>query len=176
MIGILVYVGAEVAIGSLLINYLIQPDIGNISRTSAATLVGFCYWGGAMVGRFIGSAILQKVRTRAVLGIAAAFACLLVCTSMLTFGAVAMWSLILVRFFNSVMFPSIFTLGIAELGPFTGDASGLLVMAIVGGAVIPPATGWLADHIGIHHSFMLPAACYLYVIYYALKGSKPAAT
>jgi FHS family L-fucose permease-like MFS transporter len=176
VIGIFVYVGAEVAIGSLLINYLIQPDIGNISRTSAATLVGFCYWGGAMVGRFIGSAILQKVRTRAVLGIAAAFACLLVCTSILTFGAVAMWSLILVGFFNSVMFPSIFTLGIAELGPLTGDASGLLVMAIVGGAVIPPATGWLADHIGIHHSFMLPAACYLYVIYYALKGSKPAAT
>jgi FHS family L-fucose permease-like MFS transporter len=176
VIGIFVYVGAEVAIGSLLINYLIQPDIGNISRTSAATLVGFCYWGGAMVGRFIGSAILQKVRTRAVLGIAAAFACLLVCTSMLTFGAVAMWSLILVGFFNSVMFPSIFTLGIAELGPFTGDASGLLVMAIVGGAVIPPATGWLADHIGIHYSFLLPAACYLYVIYYALKGSKPAAT
>ncbi|MBZ5494938.1 MAG: sugar MFS transporter [Acidobacteriia bacterium] len=176
VIAIFLYVGAEVAIGSLLINYLIQPEIGNISRTLAATLVGFCYWGGAMVGRFIGSAILQKAPTRTVLAIAAVMACVLVCTSMLTLGHVAMWSLILVGFFNSVMFPSIFTLGIAELGPLTGDASGLLVMAIVGGAVIPPATGWLADHIGIHHSFILPAACYLYVCYYALKGSQTAST
>jgi MFS transporter, FHS family, L-fucose permease len=176
VVGIFVYVGAEVAIGSLLISYLIQPEIGNLSRSSAATLVGFCYWGGAMVGRFIGSAILQKVGTRMVLAFAALAACTLVCISMLTFGAVAMWSLILVGFFNSVMFPSIFTLGIAELGPLTGDASGLLVMAIVGGAVIPPATGWLADQIGIHHAFLLPAACYLYVVYYALHGSKPSAT
>jgi FHS family L-fucose permease-like MFS transporter len=172
VVAIFLYVGAEVAIGSLLINYLIQPDIGNISRTLAATLVGFCYWGGAMLGRFVGSAILQKVRTGKVLATAAVVACLLVCTSMLTFGHLAMWSLILVGFFNSVMFPSIFTLGIAELGPLTGDASGLLVMAIVGGAVIPPATGWLADHIGIHHAFVLPAVCYLYVVYYALRGSK----
>ncbi len=176
VVGIFLYVGAEVAIGSLLINYLIQPEIGNISRTLAATLVGFCYWGGAMVGRFIGSAILQKARTQVVLGFAAVMACLLVCVSMLSFGGLAMWSLILVGFFNSVMFPSIFTLGIAELGPLTGDASGLLIMAIVGGAVIPPATGWLADRIGIHHSFILPALCYLYVLYYAVKGSKPVGT
>jgi len=172
VIGIFVYVGAEVAIGSLLINYLIQPEIGNLSRTLAATLVGFCYWGGAMIGRFIGSAVLRKVSTRMVLAIAALMACLLVCTSMLTFGAVAMWSLILVGFFNSVMFPSIFTLGIAELGPLTGDASGLLITAIVGGAVIPPATGWLADRIGIHYSFLLPAICYIYVFYYAVNGSR----
>ncbi|MGA2263072.1 MAG: sugar MFS transporter, partial [Acidobacteriota bacterium] len=170
VVGIFLYVGAEVAIGSLLISYLIQPEIGNISRTLAASLVGFCYWGGAMMGRFIGSAVLQKLQTRMVLAIAAVMACLLVCTSMLTFGHVAMWSLILVGFFNSVMFPGIFTLGIARLGPRTGDASGLLVMAIVGGAVIPPATGWLADHIGIHHSFILPATCYLYIVFYALKG------
>ncbi len=170
--GIFLYVGAEVAIGSLLINYLTQPEIGNISRTLAATLVGFCYWGGAMAGRFLGSAILQRLETRTVLAIAAIMACLLVCTSMLTLGLVAMWSLILVGFFNSVMFPSIFTLGIAELGPQTGDASGLLVMAIVGGAVIPPATGWLADNIGIHHSFLLPALCYLYVVFYALRGCR----
>jgi FHS family L-fucose permease-like MFS transporter len=172
VIGIFVYVGAEVAIGSLLINYLIQPEIGNLSRTLAATLVGFCYWGGAMIGRFIGSAVLRKVSTRVVLAIAALMACLLVCMSMLTFGVVAMWSLILVGFFNSVMFPSIFTLGIAELGPLTGDASGLLITAIVGGAVIPPATGWLADRIGIHYSFVLPAICYIYVFYYAVNGSR----
>jgi FHS family L-fucose permease-like MFS transporter len=84
-----------------------------------------------------------------------------------------MWSIILVGFFNSVMFPSIFTLGIAELGPLTGDGSGLLIMAILGGALVPFAQGWLADHIGIHHAFILPAICYLYIVYYAFKGSKP---
>ncbi|HMC73127.1 MAG TPA: hypothetical protein VKG87_02385, partial [Terriglobales bacterium] len=98
---------------------------------------------------------------------------LLVCISMLTGGHVAMWSIILVGLFNSVMFPSIFTLGIAELGPRTGDGSGLLVMAIVGGAILPVAQGALADRLGIHHAFFLPAICYLYIIYYALKGSKP---
>jgi len=92
---------------------------------------------------------------------------------MLTTGDIAMWSIILVGFFNSVMFPSIFTLGIAELGPLTGDGSGLLIMAIVGGALIPFAQGWLADHIGVHHAFILPAVCYLYIIYYAFRGSRP---
>ena len=171
-IGIFVYVGAEVAIGSYLINYFTQPNIGNISELEAAKFVSF-YWGGAMIGRFIGSAILQKVSTGKVLGIAALVASLLVFATMLTTGHVAMWSVILVGLFNSVMFPSIFTLGIAELGPLTGDGSGLLVMAIVGGALIPPAQGWLADHIGLQHAFILPAVCYLYIIYYAFKGSKP---
>jgi len=174
-IGIFVYVGAEVSIGSFLINYFSQPNIGNISELVAARYVSY-YWSGAMVGRFIGSAILQKLRTGKVLGIAAAMASLLVCISMLTFGHVAMWSIILVGFFNSVMFPSIFTLGIAKLGPLTGDGSGLLIMAIVGGAIIPVAQGALADQIGIHHAFILPAVCYLYIVYYAFKGSRIAAT
>jgi FHS family L-fucose permease-like MFS transporter len=126
-----------------------------------------------MVGRFIGSAILQKVRTGTVLGIAALVASFLVCVSMLTLGHFAMWSIILVGFFNSVMFPSIFTLGIAELGPLTGDGSGLLVMAIVGGAIIPVLQGLMADRIGIHHAFLLPVICYLYIVFYAFKGSKP---
>ena len=129
-----------------------------------------------MVGRFIGSAVLQKVRTGTVLGLAALAACLLVSTSMLTFGSVAMWTIILVGFFNSVMFPSIFTLGIAELGTLTGDGSGLLVMAIVGGAIIPVIQGALADRIGIHHAFVLPIICYLYIAFYAFKGSKPTVT
>ena len=171
-IGIFVYVGAEVSIGSFLINYFSQPNIGNLLEVQAAKYVSL-YWGGAMVGRFLGSAILQKLRTGTVLGVAALAACLLVLTSMLSVGQVAMWSIILVGFFNSVMFPSIFTLGIAELGPLTGDGSGLLIMAIVGGALIPFAQGWLADHIGIHHAFILPAVCYLYIVYYAFKGSKP---
>ncbi|HMK29769.1 MAG TPA: sugar MFS transporter [Terriglobales bacterium] len=174
-VAIFVYVGAEVSIGSFLINYLSQSYIGNISQLEAARYVSY-YWGGAMVGRFVGSAILQKVRTGTVLGIAAIVACLLVCTSMLTFGHVAMWSIILVGLFNSIMFPSIFTLGIAGLGPLTGDGSGLLIMAIVGGALIPLAQGALADRIGIHHAFFLPAICYLYIVFYALKGSKPVVT
>jgi len=172
-IGIFVYVGAEVTIGSLLINYLTQPDIGNISQKTAATLVGFCYWGGAMVGRFIGSAVLQKLRTSLVLGTAAVVAFLLVCTSMLTFGHVAMWSLILVGLFNSIMFPSIFTSGIAELGPMTSKGSSLLIMAIVGGAIIPELSGKIADSVGLHHAFVLAALCYLYIAYYGYKGSKP---
>jgi MFS transporter, FHS family, L-fucose permease len=171
-IGIFVYVGAEVSIGSFLINYFSQPNIGNLLEVQAAKYVSF-YWGGAMAGRFLGSAILQKLRTGTVLGVAALAACLLVLTSMLSVGQVAMWSIILVGFFNSVMFPSIFTLGIAELGPLTGDGSGLLIMAIVGGALIPFAQGWLADRIGIHHAFILPVICYLYIVYYAFKGSKP---
>jgi len=171
-VAIFVYVGGEVSIGSFLINYFTQKNIGNISEVTAAGFVAY-YWGGAMVGRFIGSAILQKIETRIVLGIAAAAACLLVCTSMLTTGHVAMWSIILVGFFNSVMFPSIFTLGISKLGPLTGDGSGLLVMAIVGGAIIPVMQGALADRIGIHHAFILPALCYVYIFYYALRGSRP---
>jgi FHS family L-fucose permease-like MFS transporter len=126
-----------------------------------------------MVGRFIGSAILQKVKTPTVLGIAAFCSCGLVLISMLTSGQVAVWSIILVGFFNSVMFPSIFTLGIAKLGPRTGDGSGWLIMAIVGGAIIPVAQGAIADRIGVHHAFILPVICYLYIAYYAIKGSQP---
>jgi len=171
-IGIFVYVGAEVSIGSFLINYFGQPEIGSLPEFAAAKYVTY-YWGGAMVGRFIGSAILQKVKTGTVLAIAAITACALVCISMLTTGHVAMWSIIAVGLFNSIMFPSIFTLGIAELGPLTGDGSGMLVMAIVGGAILPVLQGALADRIGIHHAFIIPAICYIYILYYALWGSRP---
>jgi FHS family L-fucose permease-like MFS transporter len=172
-IGIFVYVGAEVAIGSFLVNYFSQKDIGNITEKVAAGYVSF-YWGSAMVGRFIGSAILQKLRTSVVLGTAAIAAFLLVCTSMLTYGHFAMWSIILVGLFNSIMFPSIFTSGIAELGPMTSKGSSMLIMAIVGGAIIPVLMGVLADRMGIHHALILPAICYLYIMYYGYKGSKPA--
>jgi FHS family L-fucose permease-like MFS transporter len=173
-VAIFTYVGAEVSIGSFLINYFNQKDIGNLPEVEGAKLVAY-YWGGAMVGRFIGSAILQKVKTGTVLGIAAFCACALVLTSMLTSGHVAMWSILLVGFFNSIMFPSIFTLGIAKLGPRTGDGSGLLIMAIVGGAILPVLQGVLADRpeIGVHHAFVLPVLCYLYIAYYALRGSRP---
>ncbi len=171
-VAIFVYVGGEVSIGSFLINYFTQKNIGNITEVAAAGFVAY-YWGGAMVGRFIGSAILQKVKTGVVLGVAAAAAGLLVCTSMLTTGHLAMWSIIFVGFFNSIMFPSIFTLGIAKLGPLTGDGSGMLIMAIVGGAIIPVMQGALADRIGIHHAFILPVLCYAYIFYYAIRGSHP---
>ncbi len=171
-VAIFVYVGAEVSIGSFLINYFKEREIGNLPEIAGARFVAY-YWGGAMVGRFIGSAILQKVKTGIVLGIAAFCACALVLTSMLTTGHVAMWSIILVGFFNSIMFPSIFTLGIAKLGPRTGDGSGMLIMAIVGGAIIPVAQGAIADRIGVHHAFVLPVICYLYIAYYALRGSRP---
>jgi FHS family L-fucose permease-like MFS transporter len=171
-IGIFVYVGAEVSIGSFMVNYLSQPNIGNLAEKVAAGYLSF-YWGGAMVGRFIGSAILQKVRTGIVLGTAAIATCLLVSLSMMSTGPVAMWSIISVGLFNSIMFPSIFTLGIAELGPLTGEGSGIMIMAIVGGAIVPVLVGVLADRIGIHHSFILPLICYLYIVYYGFRGSQP---
>jgi len=171
-IAIFVYVGAEVSIGSFLVNYFTQPEIGGLTERVAASFVAF-YWGGAMVGRFIGSGLLQKVKTGKLLGICAICTAGLVAISMLTTGHVAMWSIIFVGFFNSIMFPSIFTLGVAELGPLTGDASGIMIMAIVGGAIIPLAQGWIADKIGIHHAFFLPVICYLYILFFALSGSKP---
>jgi len=172
VIAIFVYVGAEVSIGSFLVNYFSQPDIGGLTEKVAASFVAF-YWGGAMVGRFIGSGLLQKIKTGKLLGVCAICAAALVATSMLASGHVAMWTIILVGFFNSIMFPSIFTLGVAELGPLTGDGSGLLIMAIVGGAIIPLTQGWIADKIGIHHAFFLPVLCYLYILFFALSGSKP---
>jgi FHS family L-fucose permease-like MFS transporter len=171
-IAIFVYVGAEVSIGSFLVNYFSQPEIGGLTEKVAASFVAF-YWGGAMVGRFIGSALLQKMKTGGLLGICAVCAAVLVTVSMLTNGHAAMYSIILVGFFNSIMFPSIFTLGVAELGPLTGDGSGIMIMAIVGGAIVPVAQGWIADHIGIHHAFFLPVICYLYILFFALSGSKP---
>jgi FHS family L-fucose permease-like MFS transporter len=170
-VGIFVYVGAEVSIGSFLINYFNQPDIAGIPVATAANYVLF-YWGGAMVGRFIGSAILQKTSANRLLSICATVAALLVVTSMLSVGHIAVWSILLVGLFNSIMFPSIFTLGIAEMGPLTGEASGLLVTAIVGGALIPELQAVLADRIGIHHAFVLPVLCYIFIVYYALRGSR----
>ena len=171
VIGIFVYVGAEVSIGSFLVNYFSQPDTGGMTEKVAGHYLSF-YWTCAMIGRFIGSAILQKVDTGKLLGLCAFAACILVMASMLSFGHVAVWTIILVGLFNSIMFPSIFTLGISKLGPLTGEGSGLLIAAIVGGALIPLAQGTLADKIGIHHAFFLPVLCYLYIAYYGFKGHK----
>ena len=163
-IGIFVYVGAEVSIGSFLVNYMKEPYIANYPEKVAAKFLVF-YWGGAMIGRFLGSAVLRRVPTRKVLGIAAAIAALLVLTSIANTGHVAMWSILAVGFFNSIMFPSIFTLGIDGLGKLTSRGSAVLVAAIVGGAIIPELQGILADRIGIHHAFILPVICYGYIVY-----------
>jgi FHS family L-fucose permease-like MFS transporter len=272
-IGIFVYVGAEVAIGSSIANYLALPNIGHFAtdiadpatryHASLAVAAQFIslYWLGAMFGRFIGSAVLSGVRTVHVvislvvavallmmdyatgsadqsnmrgflatslallhqlrplitlctvvfllllvfalinhgrvgmktgqmLGLCATCAALLVLVSVLSSGHFAMWSILLIGFFNSIMFPSIFTSGIAELGPLTGDGSGILNMAIVGGAVIPWIVGKIGDMInhsyypemtqgesswgqGIHYALIIPAICYLYILFYAVSGSKP---
>jgi FHS family L-fucose permease-like MFS transporter len=164
-IGIFVYVGAEVSIGSFLVNYFHQDFMGAMPEQAAARLVTF-YWGGAMVGRFLGSALLQKISTRKLLAFNALVACGLVVTSMLASGNIAVYSIILVGFFNSIMFPSIFTLGIAGLGKLTAKGSAIMVTAIVGGALLPLVQGLLADRIGIHHAFIIPVLCYLYIAYF----------
>lgn len=171
MAAIFLYVGAEVSIGSFMINYLSLPQIGAMSQARAAGFVSL-YWGGAMVGRFIGSALLTRVDTRKLLAAFATIAGALVLTTMLGTGSVAMWSVIAIGLFNSVMFPNIFTLGIEKFGALTGKVSSLLVMAIVGGAVIPLLQGVLADHVGVQHAFVLPLACYCYIVFYGLRGSR----
>jgi MFS transporter, FHS family, L-fucose permease len=161
-LGIFLYVGAEVSIGSFLVSYFGLPQITSMPERTAATYVGL-YWGGAMVGRFVGSAVLQRVRTGLVLGFAATVACLLVVTSMLSHGSMAMWAIIMVGLFNSVMFPNIFTLGLSNLGPLTSKGSSLMIAAIVGGALLPLLEGHLADQIGVQHAFIVPAVCYVYI-------------
>ena len=174
-VGIFLYVGAEVSIGSFLVNFFGQKEIAGLTEAVAAGFVSY-YWGSAMVGRFIGSAILQKLKPRGVLAVAATCASLLVFITIALNGRAAMWTILAVGFFNSVMFPIIFTLGIENLGRLTSQGSSILVMAIVGGAVIPVLQGALADTFGIHRAFILPAVCYLYVIYYALAGSRDPVT
>ncbi len=171
-IGIFTYVGAEVSIGSFLVNYFGLPEIANLSAKTAAGFVSF-YWGGAMIGRFLGAGLLRRFRPGTLLALCAALAALLVTASMLLGGHTAMWTILAVGFFNSIMFPTIFSLGVAELGPLTGNGSGLLNMAIVGGAILPVIQGVIADQVGLHHAFILPVLCYLYILYFGLSGSKP---
>ena len=168
-LGIFTYVGAEVSIGNLLINYMGLPQIAGLRETVASEFL-MVYWGGAMVGRFIGSAVLQKVRTGPVLGTAAICAGLLVLTSVLTHGYLAMAAILAVGLCNSIMFPSIFTLGIQDLGPLTSKGSSLMIAAIVGGALIPLSQGKLADRIGLHPSFIIPAVCYIYIAAFGIAA------
>jgi MFS transporter, FHS family, L-fucose permease len=171
-VGIFAYVGAEVSIGSFLVNFFGLPEIAGFSAKIAAGFVSF-YWAGAMIGRFLGAGLLRRIRPGNLLGFCAICAATLVSTSMILGGHTAMWSILSVGLFNSIMFPTIFSLGVAELGPLTGSGSGILTMAIVGGAVLPVIQGVIADHVGVHHAFFLPLLCYLYILFYGLSGSKP---
>jgi len=171
-IAIFAYVGAEVSIGSFLVNYFALPEIAGFNARTAAGFVSF-YWAGAMIGRFVGAPLLRRVKPGSILALCAIVAALLASAAMILSGHTAMWCILAVGLFNSIMFPTIFSLGVAELGSLTGNASGILNMAIVGGAILPLIQGVIADHIGIHHAFFVPVICYLYILFYALRGSKP---
>ena len=165
------YVGAEVSVGSFLINFMAQQDIGGMTEASAAKLVPF-FWGGAMVGRFIGSALMQKIDAGKLLGTAATISAALIAVCLATTGMTAAYALLGIGLFNSIMFPTIFSLGIRGLGPQTEKASSLIIMSIVGGAVIPLIQGLLADNFSLHQAFILPLVCYLFIVFYGFKGSK----
>ena len=170
--GIFCYVGAEVSIGSLLVSVL--GYLKGLDHASAAKYLSF-YWGGAMVGRFLGSAIMAKIAPNRYLAFNATAAVALLGVAMLAGKAsadVAMWALLAIGFFNSIMFPTIFSLATKGLGRFTSSASGVLCTAIVGGAVVPVVQGWAADTYGLMISFVVSAICYVYIVFFAIKGYK----
>jgi len=170
-VAIFAYVGAEICVTSLFVNYLTQPEIGNMTAKTAAGYLSIL-WLGMIIGRRVGTAVLRTLPGGKVLGYAGVIACLMALTTILTTGVVAVVSIILVGLFESIMFPTIFALAVSKLGSLTAKGSGLINMAIVGGAVLPPVQGFLADAIGIHTSFIVPALCFLYIIYYGFSGSK----
>lgn len=170
-IAIFVYVGAEVSIGSFLVSFLAEPNIAAMQESQAAKYVSF-YWGGAMVGRFIGAIAMQKIAGGKALAFNAFMATLLVLLTVFSSGSLAMWAIIGVGLFNSIMFPTIFSLALAGLGRHTSQASGILCLAIVGGAILPVLQGLLADAYGIQVAFLLAAVCYVYIFYYGLVGHR----
>ena len=171
-LGIFVYVGAEVGIGSFLAIYLSMPEIGGMTTAAASHYISW-YFGGAMVGRFIGAAVMQKLNPGKVLAFNAIMAVLLLAITILSAGKLAMWSLLLVGLCNSIMFPTIFSLAIAGLKHYTSQGSGILCLAIVGGAILPLLQGALADTFGVQQAFILPLLCYIYIAFYGLNGCKP---
>lgn len=197
-LGIFVYVGAEVAIGSYLVNYFLDldvealvegsaimttiaaglsavfsdTDIADMNPSQLAGMYVFFYWGGAMVGRFIGSGLLQKLEAGNLLSVYAGVNIMLLVISMSTGGLIAFWSILCIGLFNSIMFPTIFTLAIKGINENTAQGSGILCTAIVGGAIIPPLYGAIADSFGLQIALLVPALCYLYIMWYGKIGSK----
>lgn len=171
VVGIFMYVGAEVAIGSHIVSYLALPNVMSLDPTAAGNKVAY-YWGAAMVGRFAGAYLLNKFSPAKLLAFTAVGAVSLILISINTTGAVAMWSLLAVGLMNSVMYPTIFTLAVAGLGRHTEEGSGLLCTAIVGGALVPMLFGAIADHSGLRLALLLPIVCYAYIMWYGLRGSR----
>jgi len=168
-IGIFMYVGGEVAIGSFLVNFMSHPDIAGLPEQTAGKYLSF-YWGGAMVGRFIGAVVMTRVKPSRVLAFNSVVVMVLLLVAMASAGTTAMYAVLAIGLFNSIMFPTIFTLAIDGLGKHTGAGSGVLCMAIVGGAIVPVIQGFLADHISLLYSFVVPLVCYLYIAFYGVKG------
>jgi FHS family L-fucose permease-like MFS transporter len=171
-LAIFLYVGGEVSIGSFLISFLGEPDVAGLAPAAAAHYVSY-YWGGAMAGRFIGFAVIRFVSPGKALACNAACAIALIGCAALGHGSLAMWALIGVGLFNSIMFPTIFSMALHGLGARSGEASGILCMAIVGGAIVPFAQGLLADLAGLHLSFVVPLACYAFILFYGLRYARP---
>jgi len=167
-VGIFVYVGGEVSIGSFLVNFLGEPHIAGLDHAAAAKYVSM-YWGGALIGRFIGFAVMRYVSPGKTLAFNALGAIALVLLATFAQGSVAMWAIVAVGLFNSIMFPTIFSMALHGLGRHTGQGSGILCMAIVGGAIVPFIQGAMADNMGLQISFLVPAACYLFILFFGVK-------
>ncbi len=170
MVGIFFYVGVEISLAAIAISYFQTQGVSN--KETAAFLASF-YFVGIMAGRFLGSFLMTWIRAQKMLACLGIFGVALLLVSMFTSGPVAVWSLVLCGLANSVMYPNIFALGIAELGPMTSKGSGVITIGNVGGAVVPLLFGWLADKVGIQYAFVLPIVCYIYVAFYGFVGYKP---
>ena len=168
VIALFCYVGGEVAIGSFLVNYFGEAHIAGLEEHAAATLISY-YWGGAMVGRFIGSALLQKIAPSKAIAFNACCVIALLLTTIFTQGDVALYSVLAIGLFNSIMFPTIFSVAIERLGPLTSKGSGWLCLAIVGGALVPLAQALIADTISIQDSFFIPMICYVFIAWYGFN-------
>ncbi|THD38054.1 MAG: sugar MFS transporter [Sphingomonas sp.] len=170
---IFLYVGAEVAIGSFLVSYLIQSDVLGLSQQAGGKLIPF-YWGGALLGRFVGSAVLRFVSPGKVLAFNAVGAIVLIVVSINTVGTISGYSLLAVGLMNSIMFPTIFTLACEKLGRRAADGSGIINVAIAGGAVIPALYGTLADHSSLRMALALPIVCYVIIAAFGIYARRPA--
>jgi FHS family L-fucose permease-like MFS transporter len=177
-IGIFCYVGVEVGLATTMVLYFSDSTHGglNIMTVPSAQKLVALYWFGALVGRLAGPLMMSFMKPGKLLGLFGALAAALVALAMFVPGNAAVGALILVGFFNSVMFPTIFALGIAGLGPFTSRGSGIITTAVVGGALIPPLIGWVVDHAGYTVALIVPILCYLYIAWYGVGGSKPTQT
>ena len=173
MIGIFFYVGLEIALAAITIKFCQAQGIGSVET---AGLMLSLYYLSMMAGRFLGSFIMKWIKAEKLLVVLGFLGVALLLVSMFTTGQVAIWSLVLCGVANSVMYPNIFALGIAELGPMTSEGSGVITIGNVGGAAIPLLFGWLADRVGIQYAFVIPIIGYLYVAYYGLSGYKPTRT